>query len=96
MNHLSKDDVKKLAKLSVLKLDEQEAELLAGHISAILQYVEQIGQANVANLSPVRLTNQNVFRDDVAIRQSSEALLAQAPKSRETYFVVPQILEQNK
>lgn len=96
MNHLSKDDIKKLAKLSALKLDEQEAELLAGQISAILQYVEQIGQADVANLSPVRLTNQNIFRDDVAIRQSSEALLAQAPKSREPYFVVPQILEQNK
>lgn len=96
MNHLSKDDIQKLATLSTLKLDEQEAALLADQVSAILKYVEQIGQADVSKFSPVRLTNQNIFRDDVALQQPSDAILAQAPKRKDNYFVVPQILEQNK
>lgn len=96
MKHLSKDEIKKLATLSALKLDEQEIELLSGQIAAILEYATQISQVNTTGLSPVRLTNQNIFRADVALQQPSEVLLAQAPKRRDQYFVVPQILEQNK
>ncbi len=96
MKHLSKDEIKKLATLSALKLDEQEIELLSGQIGAILEYATQISQVNTTGLSPVRLTNQNIFRADVALQQPSEVLLAQAPKRRDQYFVVPQILEQNK
>lgn len=96
MNLLSKEDIQKLARLSALKLEEQEASLLAEQVSAILKYVEQIGQADVAGFSPVRLTNQNVFREDVALQRPSDDLLAQAPKRKDNYFVVPQILEQNK
>lgn len=96
MNHLSIEDVKKLAQLSALKIEEEEAALLADQVSSILSYVEQISEADVARFSPIRLTNQNIFREDIATQQSSEALLAQAPKRKENYFVVPQILEQNK
>jgi aspartyl-tRNA(Asn)/glutamyl-tRNA(Gln) amidotransferase subunit C len=96
MSHLSKDEVKKLAVLSALKLDEQEVEMLTKQIGSILDYVAQIGQADVTGISPVRLTSQNIFREDVAIQQSSQPLLTQAPKSKDHYFVVPQILEQNK
>lgn len=96
MIHLSKDDIQKLAHLSALKLDEQETALLAEHVSAILKYVEQIGEANVGSFSPVRLTNKNIFRDDIAIQRPSQDMLAQAPKRKDNYFVVPQILEQNK
>ncbi len=96
MIHLSKDDIQKLAHLSALKLDEQETALLAEQVSAILKYVEQIGEANVSDFSPVRLTNKNIFREDVALQRPSQDILAQAPKRKDNYFVVPQILEQNK
>ena len=86
----------RLATLSALKLDEQEIELLSSQIGAILNYATQIGQVDTTGFSPVRLTNQNIFRDDVAVQQPSEVLLAQAPKRKDQYFVVPQILEQNK
>ena len=96
MNQLSKDDIQKLAQLSALRLGQQEATLLADQVSAILKYVEQIGQADVSAFLPVRLTNKNIFRDDVAVQRPSEDILAQAPKRKDNYFVVPQILEQNK
>ena len=96
MNQISTEDIKKLATLSALKLDEQEVQLLTKQIGSILEYVAQISTVDTQGLSPIRLTNQNIFREDVAIQQPTEALLAQAPQRKDTYFVVPQILEQNK
>ena len=96
MNTVSKDTIKKLATLSAFKLDEHESELLSKQITLILDYATQISQVDTTGFSPVRLTNQNIFRDDVAAQQSCENLLTQAPKRKNQYFVVPQILEQNK
>jgi aspartyl-tRNA(Asn)/glutamyl-tRNA(Gln) amidotransferase subunit C len=96
MSQLSTEDIKKLATLSALKLDEQEVQLLTKQIGSILEYVAQISMVDTQGRSSIRLTNQNIFREDVAIQQSTDALLAQAPQRKDNYFVVPQILEQNK
>lgn len=96
MNHVTNDTIKKLAQLSALHLEESEVELLAAQLSTILEYVEQIADADVSRFSPVRLTNQNIFREDVSEQKSTTDLLTQAPEKHDTYFVVPQILEQNK
>ncbi len=96
MKRVSKEEVRKLAVLSALKLDDTEAEILTRDIGAILEYVTQIQSADTSKFSQIRLTNQNIFRKDVAIKGFSEDLLAQAPKRKDSYFVVPQILEQNK
>ncbi|MBM3887252.1 aspartyl/glutamyl-tRNA amidotransferase subunit C, partial [Candidatus Dependentiae bacterium] len=69
---------------------------LSKQIGTILEFAAQIAQADTEGHSSVRLTNQNIFREDVAVQQPSQFLLAQAPKRKDQYFVVPQILEQNK
>jgi aspartyl/glutamyl-tRNA(Asn/Gln) amidotransferase C subunit len=39
---LSKDDIKKLAELARIRVDEKDAEALAGQIGSILGYVGQM------------------------------------------------------
>ena len=68
MAKLTRDDVLKLAQLARLDLSDDEVEEFASELSAILQYVEQLGSVDVKGLKP---TNQvtgltNVMRDDKA------------------------------
>lgn len=68
MAKLTRDDIVKLANLARLDLTEAEMDEYAGELTAILEYVEQLGSVDVADLAP---TNQvtgltNVMRDDVA------------------------------
>jgi aspartyl-tRNA(Asn)/glutamyl-tRNA(Gln) amidotransferase subunit C len=66
MAKLTREDVLKLAQLARLDLTDQEVEEFSSELSAILQYVEKLGSAEVKGLEP---TNQvtgltNVTRDD--------------------------------
>ena len=66
MAKLSRDDVLKLAALARLSLSEEEVDAVAGELSAILGYVEQLSSVDVSGLEP---TNQvtgltNVMRKD--------------------------------
>lgn len=67
MSKLSTDDVLKLAKLSRLRLSPEEVTQFADEISAILGYVEQLQELDLANLeSTYQVTGlKNVTRQDV-------------------------------
>jgi aspartyl-tRNA(Asn)/glutamyl-tRNA(Gln) amidotransferase subunit C len=69
MSKLSRDDVLKLAQLSRIKLTDDEADEFTGEISEILQYVEQLQNADVAGLEPTsQITGlTNVSRPDEKI-----------------------------
>lgn len=67
MSKLTQEDIVKLARLARLELSEAEVAEYADELSAILQYVEQLGSVDVTGLKP---TNQvtglvNVTREDV-------------------------------
>ena len=61
------EEVKKLAKLSHLKLSEQEAEKYQAELNAILGYVEQLQSVDIEGLEPTYQVsgNKNVVREDV-------------------------------
>jgi aspartyl-tRNA(Asn)/glutamyl-tRNA(Gln) amidotransferase subunit C len=66
MSKLTQDDIVKLARLARLQLTDAEISEYADELSAILQYVEQLGAVDVTGLKP---TNQvtglvNVTRPD--------------------------------
>jgi len=66
MSRLNRDDVLKLARLARLAVTDEEVAEYSEELSAILQYVEQLGSIDVNGLKP---TNQitgltNVTRND--------------------------------
>ena len=95
---IDKEQVKKVAKLSRLELQESEIEEFTGQLEAILEYVEKMNELDTENIKPLAhcLPVSNVFRDDV-VKEShgTEKTLANAPKKDEMYFMVPKILDDN-
>lgn len=83
MANLSKEDILKLARLSRLKLTDEEVEQFAQEIPAILGYVEQLQSVDLEGLAA---TNQvtglvNVSREDIVrpYGATPELLLNNAP-----------------
>ncbi len=66
MADLTRDDVLKLARLARLDITDEEADAYRTELTNILQYVEQLQQADVTGLQPTSQVTglTNVMRDD--------------------------------
>lgn len=96
MSKLKKEDVLNLAELVRLKLTDEEVSEFTEELSAILDYVEQLGDVNVSGLQP---TNQvtgltNVTRKDEIkdYGYSLEDLQANLPDSKNNQIKVKRML----
>jgi aspartyl-tRNA(Asn)/glutamyl-tRNA(Gln) amidotransferase subunit C len=93
MATFTKEELLKVAELSLLKLDEQEIELFAQQLKTIIEYTEELANADTSNAQePHQLFN--VFREDKVVKYDSESILANGPEREEQYFVMPQIINQ--
>lgn len=96
MAKLSREDILKLAKLSKLKLSEEEIEQFAGEISSILEFVEQLGEVDTKDLKPTSQVTglSNVSRKDEIIdyKTTREDLLKNAPAQENGHIKVKRIL----
>jgi len=92
---LTADEVRKVAALARLELSDAEVDQFADELSSILDYIEQLGEVDVAGLEPMAhaMDRINVFADD-APRDSlpREAALANAPKQDGECFLAPAVL----
>lgn len=93
---LTPEEVRKVALLARLELDDAEVETQARHINELLRRFEALQALDVSGIEPTShsIPLFNVFRDDQ--RQPSltrEEALANAPEARDGCFVVPRIIE---
>ena len=88
--------VRRVAQLSRLELDESEIAQFSVQLSAIVEYIEKLNELDTENIEPLAhcLPIHNVFRED-AVRPSlsNEQALANAPEQADGHFKVPKILE---
>lgn len=92
---LTKEEVLKLAKLSRLKLTDDEVERYQSELSAILEYVNQLEKADVDGLEPTyQVTGlTNVFREDEPTTQTKQPeLLKNVPKKEGTHIKVKRMV----
>ncbi len=95
MVQISTDDVRHLARLSALALDDDEVENLRADIANILTYVHNLEQLDTSGVEPTyQVTGlSNVWRDDVVdAEMSPERLVSLAPQSKDTAIKVPKVL----
>lgn len=87
----------KLARLARLDLTDEEAELYRTQLHAILQYVDQLTDVDVAGLEPTIQVGglKNVMRDDEVVDYgiSPEELLRLAPKSQDGQIKVKRMIK---
>jgi aspartyl-tRNA(Asn)/glutamyl-tRNA(Gln) amidotransferase subunit C len=88
--------VRQVAKLARLELRDDEVQLFAGQLAAILEYVQQLDRVDTRGVEPLAhaLPVRDVVRDDVAgATLDSAAALRNAPQREQTFFKVPAVLD---
>lgn len=93
---ISRADVQHVAHLARLGLTDEEMDRMAEQLGQILQAMESLRQLDTSAIPPTAqvIPLTSVMRDDVA-RPSMprEAILKNAPRTRDGQFVVPAVLE---
>lgn len=96
MTELTREDVLKLARLARLDLSDEEVEAYRKELSAILDYVAQLDNADVAGLEPTTQVTglKNVMREDQVVDYgvSPEDLLRLAPKTQDGQIKVNRMI----
>jgi aspartyl/glutamyl-tRNA(Asn/Gln) amidotransferase C subunit len=93
---ISIDEVRHVAKLARLELDEAEILALQGELNALLGHFADIRDLDVSGVEPTShaMALHNVWAEDQPeIPLSRDWALRNAPMSRAGLFVVPQIIE---
>lgn len=89
---IERDQVLHVARLSRLKLSEEELASMQKDMSSILDHVDRLAEINIEGIEPTShvVPLENVLRDDVP-RPSldREVSLAQAPDAADGAFRVP-------
>ncbi len=93
---ITEKDVRHVAALAQLKLNETEVETFSRQLSRILEYFEMLRAVETPDAEPAAPTpvRDNVFREDVARPcLSSQQALKNAPAADQACFKVPRIIK---
>ena len=93
---VDKDTVKRVAKLARIAVDDTKAEKMQGELNAILGFVEQLNEVDVANVEPMTSVVQMDMKkrvDEVNDGDRVNDITANAPASEDDFFMVPKVIE---
>ncbi len=88
--------VKRVAHLARISVSDAEAEALRGELNAILGFVEQLNEVDVAGVEPMTSVLPMAMRkraDVVTDGGRADDILANAPAREGNYFLVPKVVE---
>ncbi|MCR5880690.1 Asp-tRNA(Asn)/Glu-tRNA(Gln) amidotransferase subunit GatC [Phenylobacterium sp. J367] len=88
--------VRKVARLARIAEPEEKLEPLARELSAILSWIEQLGEVDTDGVEPMTTAIHTPLpmRDDVVTEGGDPSrVLGNAPKSKDNFFVVPKVVE---
>ncbi len=98
---VDKATVAKIASLARIKVSDAELEAMVPELNQILEWVEQLGEVDVAGIEPMTAVIPNTLRlrDDVIDADpltgggKRDAVLANAPAAEHGFFGVPKVIE---
>ena len=96
MNRINEDQVKKVAELARLKLDNNEVKHHAKQIEKILDYINQLEKIDTNEVPPTTRAIEviNVLRSDANNKfEDRDELLNLAPDRENDFFKVPKIIK---
>ena len=97
MTKITSEEVKKVAHLARLELNENEIQTHAQQLEKILSYIKQLEKINTENIPCTTRAIEvvNVFRKDEKMNyKNSEELLDLAPSREDSFFKVPKIINE--
>lgn len=98
MAKLNKKDVEHIAKLSNLKITEEEVEKFSEQLSAVITYFEELKEVETSAVEPTSQTTglkdvKRIDAVDLKSTLSQEEALSGSDKTIKGYFAVPMVLE---
>jgi len=88
--------VRRIAHLARIAVADDEVEHLQGELNAILAFVEQLSEVDVAGVEPMTSVIPMTMKqraDVVTDGGDPEAILRNAPATEDHYFLVPKVVE---
>lgn len=88
--------VARIARLARIKVDDDKLAPLAGELSNILDWVEQLREVDTDDVPPMTSAVETtlVRRDDkVTDGGKADDVLANAPRAEHGFFAVPKVIE---
>lgn len=95
MRKVSREEIKHIANLARLELNENEIDNYIENLQDILNFAEVVNNAPVQDLDITIGTNEakNVFRkDEIKVFEDNEALLANATETDRNMFKIPKVI----
>lgn len=88
--------VRRIARLSRIRLEEEDLPRLQGELSAILGWIEQLNEVDVRNIAPLAGAATVALRpraDVITDGNIQEQVLANAPDRVGPFYTVPKVVE---
>lgn len=93
---LDKDTVRTIANLARLEVRDDELDHLAGELSNIITFVEQLAEVNTDGVQPMTSVADLALpqrKDEVTDGNCRDKVLANAPEQADGFFLVPKVVE---
>ena len=93
---MDKKTVTTISYLSRLKIDGEKEEKIVKDLSNIIEFVDQLNDADTSNVEPLANPLEKTAKtrvDEVTAKNLKKELLKIAPSSDEDYFLVPRVVE---
>ncbi|MCB1400704.1 MAG: Asp-tRNA(Asn)/Glu-tRNA(Gln) amidotransferase subunit GatC [Rhodobacteraceae bacterium] len=90
------DTARKVAHLARIAVAEEDLPALAGELSGILTFMEQLNEVDIDGVEPMTsVTPMRLKRraDVVTDGNYQDKILSNAPDAREGFFAVPKVVE---
>ena len=93
---IDKNQVKKVAKLSRISLDDKKLESLSKDLVSILKFVEQLNKLETKNTEPLTSIVDKTLesrKDKIDDGKIKDQILKNSPDNNEEFFIVPKVVE---
>ncbi len=93
---LDKSTVRRVGALARIRLDEDELEPLAGELSRIVEWIEQLSEVDTDGVEPMTSVVPTALpqrADQVTDGGKADDILANAPNEKSGFFAVPKVVE---
>ena len=93
---ISAEEIKKIALLSRLNIDDDQIEEVGKQLNDILAYMDLLNQVDITDVAPTAhaVSMRNVMRDDVPHTSlPNDKALQNAPEPEDGYFKVPKVIQ---
>lgn len=90
---ITRDEARRIAKLAHIEMDEPALDRMAGEMTKILTYIDQLSEVDVSGFDERPAAEATPMRDDTPHSPIDRELVARnAPAWEDGLFVVPKVI----